>query len=86
MARMLLNRIEAEEAKKLEEKKLDEIRKSKNLQVIRENSDVLKNLEKKLMEAYMNKERSIQIQEKILSLKQQQVGLTLENFNYQLFV
>ena len=75
MARALLNRIEEEEAKKLEEKKLDDLRKSKHLQVIRENSDVLKNLEKKLMEAYMNKERSVQIQEKILSVKQQQVAL-----------
>ena len=73
MARALLNRIEEEEAKKLEEMKLDELRKSKYLQAIRENSDELKNLEKKLMEAYMNKERSVQIQEKILSLKQHEV-------------
>jgi hypothetical protein len=73
LARLVLNRIEEEESRKLEALKLEALRKEKYMQAIRENSDELKNLEKKLMEAYMNKERSRQIQGKILGLKQQQV-------------
>ncbi len=69
----MLNRLQEEAAARLESEKQEQLRHVKTIQAIRENSEELKMLEKKLMEAYMNKERKQQIQEKMLNLKMSQV-------------
>lgn len=70
---MLLNKIELEESEKLENENREAICTEKYIQIIKENSQELKDLEGKLREAYLNKERSVQMQTKILELKQTQV-------------
>lgn len=59
----------------IEKKKQEQLQQEKYRQAVRENSSDLRELERKLKEAYINKERAIQVQESILKLKQRQVSL-----------
>ncbi|KAJ3292805.1 mannosyl-oligosaccharide alpha-1,2-mannosidase [Rhizoclosmatium sp. JEL0117] len=58
----------------LKQQRNDEIREEKLRQSIRKNSVELRDLEKKLNYAYMNKERALQIQEKQLHLQKEQLA------------
>ncbi|KAJ3169454.1 mannosyl-oligosaccharide alpha-1,2-mannosidase [Geranomyces variabilis] len=60
------NQREQELAEEHERRETEKLREEKLRQAIRENSSELRDLEKKLNYAYMNKERSLQMQEKAL--------------------
>lgn len=62
-----MQRREQELAKEAERIELERTREEKLRQSIRENSSELRELEKKLNYAYMNKERALQIQEKVFT-------------------
>lgn len=78
---------EEELVKMIESKRLEQMREEKLRQSIRQNSVELRELEKKLSNAYMNKERSLQIEERIMIEKQErgkeQALITIMNKNLE---
>ena len=60
----------------IERRRHEQIREEKMRQSIRENSVELRELEKKLNNAYMNKERALQIQEKQYIIQKEKVILS----------
>ena len=69
-----MRRKEEELVAQLEAIKHDHLKQEKMRQSIRENSSELRELEKKLNYAYMNKERALQLQEKALLAQKNKVN------------